>query len=395
MTELPEVARRAELLLAAPAGRGLLAELSGVSFPSLLDVLGLPYPPNIGRYTSEPSRGKRRRPRTVFGRRIIFDPLHLTTRATKRAATTHRAAVSEVSPDDARDAVRRVIDNTVSPRRVDVRDPAAVHEALSHLVEGFGFRGNEREYDGLLAAALDELRPVAMALVASPASKWWWDDLLREDQRFAVRVTDQSTGPPHGDQVVEQAGNAPEQLRSEEAAARSRFRSSSDVPANASGHWWSIPVPGMWTSRAVASVPALHLACAEETGNDPVVVWSLRISPGARVFEVREPSDWGRLVEMAPVDVTMSRLGDWRGWTGQVGPFYLPDWRVVAEHLDGIHVTVGGYLTTRSLPVRVGDGYSVPAGWDPDATLWLRDVFEATERVGEWESHFSFYGKEL
>lgn len=57
----------------------------------------------------------------------------------------------------------------------------------------------------------------------------------------------------------------------------------------------------------------------------------------------------------------------------------LPGWRVVAEHFDGVHVT---------------DGYSPLAGWDPDATLWLNDVIEATERVGEWEGPFNFAAEE-
>jgi len=239
-----------------------------------------------------------------------------------------------------------------------------------------------------------ELRPVADALVASPSTEWWWDDVVRDDQRFAARATAGGTGPPRGDQVTEQVKEAAKKLRTEESDARSRHPSPSDVPQNASGHWWSIPIPGFWTSRAVSLVPALHLVCAEETGDERVVVCSLRIAPGARVFEIRAPGDWARLVEIAPVDVTMSRLGDWRTWTGREGPFYLPDWRVVAEHFDGVHVTVGGYLATRSVAVPVADGFSVLAGWDPDATLWLRDDIETVERVGEWDGPFSFDAEE-
>lgn len=272
------------------------------------------------------------------------------------------------------------------PPRVDVSDTMAVLEALRRVIGDFGFWGNERDYDRLLVAAADELRPVAEALVASPSTEWWWEDVVRDDQRFAARATAEGTGPPRGDQVTEQVKEAANKLRTEESDARSRHRSPSDVPQNASGHWWSIPIPGFWTSRAVSLVPALHLVCAEETGDVRVVVWSLRIAPGAKVFEIRAPGDWARLVEIAPVDVTMSRLGDWRSWTGREGPFYLPDWRVVAEHFDGVHVTVGGYLATRSVAVPVADGFSVLAGWDPDATLWLRDDIETVERVGEWGS---------
>lgn len=299
-----------------------------------------------------------------------------------------------MNPADARDAVHRVMNDADGRRRVGVGNSAAVLEVLAHVILGFGFWGNEREFDGLLRAAVDDLRFVADALVASPVTEWWWDDVVRGDQRFIARATDDETGPPRGDQVSEQVKRAAKRLRTDEAAARTRQPSPRDVPEKASGTWWSIPIPGLWTSRAAPFVPALHLACAEDTTDDRVVVWSFRISSGARVLEIRGPSDWGRLVELAPLDVTMSRLGDWRRWTGQKGPFYLPDWPVVAEHFDGVHVTVGGYLATRSVAVPVADGYSVLAGWNPDATLWLNDVIEATERVGEWEGPINFAAQE-
>jgi len=386
MTELPDNPSRVDAVLGAPVGRSLVAEIAGLRFVDLLDALALPYPPNIGSFTNASSRRRARRPRTMFGRRVVIDPLHRGRRSTRNAAGLHRAALAGVKPEDARDAARRVMHDPDGPPWVDVSDTMAVLEALRRVIGDFGFWGNERDYDRLLVAAGDELRPVAEALVASPSTEWWWEDVVRDDQRFAARATAEGTGPPRGDQVTEQVKEAANKLRTEESDARSRHRSPSDVPQNASGHWWSIPIPGFWTSRAVSLVPALHLVCAEETGDVRVVVWSLRIAPGAKVFEIRAPGDWARLVEIAPVDVTMSRLGDWRSWTGREGPFYLPDWRVVAEHFDGVHVTVGGYLATRSVAVPVADGFSVLAGWDPDATLWLRDDIETVERVGEWGS---------
>jgi len=394
MTESPENPGRVDALLAAPVGRCLVAEVAGLRFVDFLDALALPYPPNIGGFTNASRRRRGRRPRTVFGRRVIFDPLHRGRRSVTEAARSHHAAVDGVTPEDVRDAVRRIMRDPDGRRRIDVRDSMAVLEALRHVIRGFGFWGNERDYDRLLAAAADDLRAIADDLVASPATEWWWDDVVRDDQRFAARATDDGTGPPRGDQVREQVMKAAKKLRTDESDARARHRSTRDVPQNASGRWWSIPIPGFWTSRAVSPVPALHLVCAEETGGERVVVWSLRIAPGARVSEVREPADWARLVEIAPVDVTMSRLGDWRRWTGHEGPFYLPDWRVVAEHFDGVHVTVGGYLATRSVAVPVADGYSVLAGWDPDATLWLCDAIQTVERVGDWDGPFSFDAEE-
>ena len=394
MTESPESPGRVDAVLAAPVGRCLVAELTGLRFVDLLDALELPYPPNIAAFTNASSGRRGRRPRSVLGRRVVIDPLHRGRRSAEEAANAHRLALAGVEPEHARDAVRRIVHDPDGRRRVDVGDSMAVLEALRHVARGFGFWGNERDEDRLLVAAADELHPVADALVASPATEWWWDDVVRGDQRFAARATDDGTGPPRGDQVSEQVKTSTESLLAEETSARARHRSPSDVPQNASGDWWSIPIPGFWTSRAVSPVPALHLVCAEETGDERVVVWSLGIASGARVLEIRAPADWARLVEIAPLEVTMSRLGDWRSWTGHEGPFYLPDWRVVAEHFDGVHMTVGGYLATRSVAVPVADGFSVLADWDPDATLWLRDVIETFERVGEWAGPFSFDAEE-
>ena len=390
MAAAPDKSARVDAVLAGPVGRRLVAEIAGLRFVDLIDALSLPYPPNVGRFTNASPRRRPWRRQTMFGRRVTIDPLHRRRRSTRKAAAFHRAALARVEPDEARDAVRHILEEPDGRRRVDVKDPMAVLEALRRVIGGFGFWGNERDYDRLLVAAANDLRPVADDLVASPATEWWWDDVTRDDQRFATRATDDGTAPLRGDEVAEQVKKAAKSLRTEESDARARHSSPSDVPKNASGAWWSIPIPGLWTSRAVPPVPALHLVCAEERGGDRVVVWALRIGSGARICEVREPADWTRLVEIAPVDVTMSRLADWRSWTGHEGPFYLPDWRVVAEEYDGVHVSVGGYLATRSVGVPVRDGYSVLAGWDPDATLWLRDAIETLERVGEWNGPFSF-----
>lgn len=383
--EHPTDTDRVEALLAAPAGRHLLARVAGIEFVDLLDALELPYPPNVGRFTSTSPQRRRPRERTVFGRRIIFDPLHRMERSRRKVAEVHQRAVAKTRAQDVAEAVNRIRTDLGRRRQVDPGSSAELLQALTRTVWGFGFWGNERGYDRLLRSALNELRPVAEALVASAATGWWWDDLPRDDQRYTARTTDGESGPPRGDQVVAQQVTAAEELRREERDARMLHASPSAVPENASGTWWSIPRPALWTSRALPTVPALHLVCAEETSEERVTVWSLKISQAARVFEVREPSDWGQLVEMAPINVTMSKLADWRRWTEREGPFYLPDWSVIAEHYDGIHVTVGGYLTTRSMPVRVADGYSVLAGWDPDASLWLRDMADASERIGEWE----------
>ncbi len=383
MPDTPVNAARVEALLSAPVGRHLVSEVAGVRFSMLLDALELPYPPSIAGFSARSAGTGRRRARAPWRKAVARD------------GAIHRRAVAAASPDDVVRAVRRMITDPDLTRRVDLESVPACLLALKHTTLDVGFTGHDEQCDRLLRVAADELRPVAEALVSSPAARWWWDDLPGHDQRYGARTGDGgdgSNGPPRGAQVDAQVAAAVEALQRDEAEARRRHPTPEDCPPNLSGTWWSIPIAGTCTSRPVPPVPAVHLACAEDPSGEPVAVWSLRIAPGARIFEVREPADWGRLVEIAPLDVTMSRLGDWRRWTGREGPFYLPDWSVVAEHFDGVHVTIGGYLTTRSVPVPVADGSSVLAGWDPDATFWLHDVTEALEQVGEWDGDLSFVG---
>src|SRR5579859_2759974 len=64
------------------------------------------------------------------------------------------------------------------------------------------------------------------------------------------------------------------------------------------GTWWSGPLGGtVWTSRGnIGDLPAVGLACAEDPlGEEEFEVWAVGIDPAARVYEVHDPGDWGRL----------------------------------------------------------------------------------------------------
>lgn len=83
--------------------------------------------------------------------------------------------------------------------------------------------------------------------------------------------------------------------------------------------------------------------------------------------------------------MTASRGYDWGELTGQAGPWILPDWRAVARVWDGIHVSVGGYLSASNLAVEAGTGLALLTGWQPDQTLWLHDVFAKVEYLTSWQ----------
>ena len=161
-----------------------------------------------------------------------------------------------------------------------------------------------------------------------------------------------------------------------------------DKQARYSGTWWSRPGGEnvVVTSRSgPGELPCFELATEEDAdGTETFEIWDLQIRQDPRVHEITSPKDWGYLVDMAPLDVTITRDADWSRWTGLHGPWLLPDWRIVAEAFDAVHVTIGGYLATRGVATEIERGFTFLAGWSAESTLWLRDMFTDASRAGTW-----------
>jgi hypothetical protein len=85
-----------------------------------------------------------------------------------------------------------------------------------------------------------------------------------------------------------------------------------------------------------------------------------------------------------PRDVTASRRHDWSRFTGRDGTWLLPDWPRAASDWDGVHLSIAGYVSATGLAIPAGDAATVLAGWGPDQTLWLNDVFTSVDRAGTW-----------
>lgn len=59
---------------------------------------------------------------------------------------------------------------------------------------------------------------------------------------------------------------------------------------------------------------------------------------------------------------------------------------MAADH-DAVHLTVTGYLPTPGVAITLpsGAGATALAGWDPDATFWLRDdALTVVDEPVEW-----------
>jgi hypothetical protein len=237
-------------------------------------------------------------------------------------------------------------------------DPAALLRLVAAAAEGWGFDSQGQETDRQLRAEAESLRPLAELVAHAPAACWWLEPAAREHQRWL--------GCAHH----------PTLARGEAVAEAVRA-------AGYTGAWWSGPLgETVWTTRGdldLNGLPALGLACAEDAfGEEDFDVWALRADPQARVYEVHAPADWARLAGAYPNEVAVS--SEWERWTGRDGPWIKPDWPAVAKDWDGVHVSVGGYLTTAGQAV----GDTLLAGWDADQTLWLRDVFTDVRPFTTW-----------
>jgi hypothetical protein len=367
------VESRADLLLAGRRGRAMLADLAGLDPLVLLAAAGQPPPAGVAFLESSSPRG--------------LGALLRWSRRPRRAQRDAGTWPDWVNPggDDAATITAAAVASTVqaSAERPWFTDPLALLASVARAAEHW-----EPPPPGDQA---ELLRPLAETVASAPAASWWWEPADLRYQRWLGCEHHRTLA--RGGDVARAVEAAEENAAAEEEAmardwAQAPPRQRDDAEVIVTGTWWSGPLGGtVWTSRGnVGDLPAVGLACAEDPlGEEEFEVWAVGIDPAARVYEVHEPGDWGRLAAAHPRDVTASRRHDWSRWTGREGRWILPDWRSVAAQWDGVHVSVAGYLSTSGMAVEAGAGAAtLLAGWDADQTLWLRDVFTGTRQLTTW-----------
>ncbi|MFD4180224.1 hypothetical protein [Rhodococcus sp. NPDC058514] len=220
---------------------------------------------------------------------------------------------------------------------------------------------------------VEALRPIARAVVASPHARWWSESADLANQRLVEKSDsrrDRSELPPR----IRPADDRLERWN-----------------MNVGGEWWSTPmtvrggVPA--TTRARTGLGALELLLEEDSmGWERARVWPLRIHGAPRVYEITDPAAWVRLVDAYPFAVP-SRRSEWHHTTGVHHDWFIPDWAAVAVDYDAVHLTMTGYLGTPgiAIPLAAQSGATVLAGWDPDATFWLRSgIIAVDDGPTEW-----------
>ena len=153
---------------------------------------------------------------------------------------------------------------------------------------------------------------------------------------------------------------------------------------------------GLWTVSDPPEVAHAQLVDAWEMYDGPVTRWGLPVATGVKVFEINRPSDWARLVtdhpceaashgkywELPGINQDRSAVSSLMDVPGQraartsIRSHVVPDWRSVAEHYDGVHLTWAGFITADGCISDLGHGdVAMLRYWFSERTLWLSDVF--------------------
>lgn len=202
----------------------------------------------------------------------------------------------------------------------------ALLHAMVETVDAARYRQEPDGDDDL--AATPEMRlallRVAQAVVDSPHTQWWSAPMAM-DKQWTVQFLDEFT------------------------AARDR---PADPSANWGGNWWSRPSGLAGSTGAMPGWGPVGLWLVEDRlGEREAVAEQLELPANAHLYEIDSPADWVRL----------------------------------KDKYDGVHLTMGGYLSTAGLAIPLDGGYAtVLAGWEPDTTYWLRDVDPVPGTRREW-----------
>lgn len=189
----------------------------------------------------------------------------------------------------------------------------------------------------------DEDADLAARAVTDPRTEWWWDTGPLPAQ---VRLTGSEPSPPDDPGEVARPWEAYGQRPQGYFATATRFGATSGMHAEVANH------VGDWDPRY------------------PLTEHDIEVADDARVAHVTSAADWHRLATTFPAPMRGSNAA---GVVNEVSP----DWRLVAEQWDGVHLTFGGLLCALFVPVTGEAGTTTLWTWESERTLWLRRPFVA------------------
>ncbi|MGC8481899.1 MAG: hypothetical protein ACP5PJ_10150 [Acidimicrobiales bacterium] len=218
-------------------------------------------------------------------------------------------------------------------------------------------------------------RPVATAIASHPLTTWWVSDIARNSQHCIVHTPTESI-----DYDSVQALS--------DWAACIRTDTERWIGPDTTGLWWTGPLgPHLAaTTRVHPGWGIVGLSLMEDAPDlQALASVPLSIEREARVHEVHSTDDWRVLVNLAPLDVTRARGNDWSRATGLNRQWLVPNWEKISSTIDGVHLSLGGYLALAGVPIEINPGVtSLIAGWNPDETYWLTGLASAHGPITTW-----------
>lgn len=153
---------------------------------------------------------------------------------------------------------------------------------------------------------------------------------------------------------------------------------------------------GLWTVSDPPAIAHSQLIDSWELYDGPITRWNLPVVPSARVFEIHRPDDWVHLIREHPREAS-SHLEHWelpginqdqdelstlmaapaqRAARTTIRHHVVPDWRSVADHYDGVHLSWAGFITSEGCITDHDNGdVAMLRYWFSERTHWLSDVF--------------------
>jgi hypothetical protein len=178
----------------------------------------------------------------------------------------------------------------------------------------------------------------------------WWDDLDRKHQIWVGRSTD----APVEDRLV---------------VDLSPFGSKTPKPRRA-----------FWTCTFVPVLVSPWLHTPEDQSSGPHYAWQVAVTDSARVLEIHSRDAWSALARFYPraeAGFTFTTTAP----RPQSAARLDPDWSELSRDWDGVHLSVGGWLTAEDVPHQ-SDGVTTELrGWDMESTVWLRWSFSSVQRI--------------
>lgn len=133
-----------------------------------------------------------------------------------------------------------------------------------------------------------------------------------------------------------------------------------------------VPKPrrALWTCTSIGTYPSHwipYLRWGEDHRPPPYYPWRLNVSPTARIHEVHISEAWRTLCLEFPLYAPDGII--------------MPNWETVARAWHGVHLSVGGLLTTEGVRRNANEGWTQLTDWNVESTVWLRWVFDQVERL--------------